>query len=342
MRFVAALPLLILSMAAVAHGQFGTKSLPALSCQALLSRGAKPSSGLYWIKPKGVAAAFQGYCDMETFGGGWLMCYSTNLHVHVSREVNSTVPYGSNGYRSDCRDYPFNHVMYVDHSAKISQHDRFTSVWFQFNGFGTIKASSTGYSGRLNNSIARFDSSTLGPTWTPHGGANIETLECRQAKAKWGTGGYVQADVLQLCGRRVFYQLLVCDNAIESDIGAPYYSNQQLFPGFMMTEYDGRCWMSCSDFCNDKLRDWYRTSCGADGCDGIAFKQNGFQNLPGEVLPGSYGDGRVLSVGIREGAEVSRPFRVGWPEQGQLSGYDAQYDWYAQKPSPETLKPLQG
>ncbi len=103
----------------------------------------------------------------------------------------------------------------------------------------------------------------------------------------------------------------------------------------------------------------YRTSCGADGCDGIAFKQNGFQNLPGEVLPGSYGDGRVLSVGIREGAEVSRPFRVGWPEQGQLSGcdaqhipavcfcntlsrYDAQYDWYAQKPSPETLKPLQG
>ena len=44
----------------------------------------------------------------------------------------------------------------------------------------------------------------------------------------------------QLCGRRVFYQLLVCDNAIESDIGAPYYSNQQLFPGFMMTEYDGK------------------------------------------------------------------------------------------------------
>ena len=113
MRFVAALPLLILSVAAVAHGQFGTKSLPALSCQSLLSRGAKPSSGLYWIKPKGVAAAFQGYCDMETFGGGWLMCYTTNLLVHVSREVNSTVPYASNGYRSDCRNYPFNHVMLV-------------------------------------------------------------------------------------------------------------------------------------------------------------------------------------------------------------------------------------
>ena len=44
---------------------------------------------------------------------------------------------------------------------------------------------------------------------------------------------------MQLCGRRTFYQLLVCDNKVESDIGAPYYSNQQLFPGFMMAEYDG-------------------------------------------------------------------------------------------------------
>ena len=86
----------------------------------------------------------------------------------------------------------------------------------------------------------------------------------------------------------------------------------------------------------------YRTSCGADECDGIAFKENGFRNLPGDVLPGVFGEGRLLSVGIREGEEVSRPFRVGWPEQGQLSGYDAQYDWYAQQPSPSTLQPLQG
>jgi hypothetical protein len=26
---------------------------------------------------------------------------------------------------------------------------------------------------------------------------------------------------------------------METDIGAPYYSDQQLFPGFMMAEYDG-------------------------------------------------------------------------------------------------------
>jgi hypothetical protein len=104
-----------------------------------------------------------------------------------------------------------------------------------------------------------------------------------------------------LCGRRTFYQLLVCDNAKATDVGAPYYSDQQLFPGFMMAEFDGdtlsfgppsstptalqpcaslllkgsnvqqraplfnlleltccagQCWMTCSDFCNDKIRDW--------------------------------------------------------------------------------------
>jgi hypothetical protein len=32
----------------------------------------------------------------------------------------------------------------------------------------------------------------------------------------------------------------VCDNQAHTDIGAPYYSDQQLFPGFMMTEYDGK------------------------------------------------------------------------------------------------------
>jgi hypothetical protein len=112
MRFVA-FSFLFLSIITAVRCQFGTKALPAVSCKSLLTRGAKPSSGVYWIKPKGVAQAFQGYCDMDTFGGGWLMCYTTNLHVHVSREVNSTVPYASNGYRSDCRDFPFNHVMLV-------------------------------------------------------------------------------------------------------------------------------------------------------------------------------------------------------------------------------------
>jgi hypothetical protein len=53
----------------------------------------------------------QGYCDMQAFGGGWLMCYTTAGGVHVSRETAPVVPgatYGSEGYRADCRNYPFN------------------------------------------------------------------------------------------------------------------------------------------------------------------------------------------------------------------------------------------
>ena len=130
MRFVCALSFLFLSIATVVRCQFGTKLLPAVSCQSLLSRGAKPSSGVYWIKPKGVMQAFQGYCDMDTFGGGWLMCYTTNLHVHVSREVNSTVPYASNGYRSDCRNFPFNHVMYDALHRPLEILKRAPCCWF--------------------------------------------------------------------------------------------------------------------------------------------------------------------------------------------------------------------
>jgi hypothetical protein len=280
-QYTAVLSLLILSIAAHVHCQFGTKSLPAVSCQSLLSRGAKPSSGLYWIKPKGAATAFQGYCDMDSFGGGWLMCYTTNLHVHVSREVSSTVAYGSNGYRSDCRNFPFNHVMSVSRTVFVNAFFGISFFCVTSARVGTLttlrksasmidtplcgsnstvlalskpappatEAVSTtpshGSTGAMPAQICvalvfyRMCSSTLGPTWTPHGGANIETLECRAAKAKWGTANYIQEDVLQLCGRRTLYQLLVCDNAIESDIGAPYYSEQQLFPGFMMAEYDG-------------------------------------------------------------------------------------------------------
>jgi hypothetical protein len=50
---------------------------------------------------------------MKSFGGGWLMCYTTVGGVHVSREtspIRADAAYGSDGYRADCRNYPFNQV----------------------------------------------------------------------------------------------------------------------------------------------------------------------------------------------------------------------------------------
>lgn len=48
---------------------------------------------------------------MEREGGGWLMCATTEHGWHISSETDAGgVPFGSDGYRSDCRDVPFNQV----------------------------------------------------------------------------------------------------------------------------------------------------------------------------------------------------------------------------------------
>jgi hypothetical protein len=49
----------------------GTKSSPAVSCQALAK--AKKGSGFYWLKGKKNTSPFQGYCENDKFEGGWLM-----------------------------------------------------------------------------------------------------------------------------------------------------------------------------------------------------------------------------------------------------------------------------
>jgi hypothetical protein len=98
-----------------------------------------------------------------SFDGGWLMCYTTNSAIHISREVSSAVPFGSNGYRSDCRNYPFNQVMFVRHS------DNDKAV-FIFNGFANVVASRGGYAGRLNASWA-VATAAAKYSWRPAGSA---------------------------------------------------------------------------------------------------------------------------------------------------------------------------
>jgi hypothetical protein len=77
-------------------------------------------------------AVMQGHCDMETFGGGWLMCYTTAGEVHVSRETVPLVPgatYGRDGYRADCRHYPFNQARpYQDAARSLPPFSSFTHM----------------------------------------------------------------------------------------------------------------------------------------------------------------------------------------------------------------------
>ncbi|TNF38079.1 MAG: hypothetical protein EP329_01455 [Deltaproteobacteria bacterium] len=87
------------------------------SCKALLAAGVT-TSGLYTLDPDdtGPLAPFQAWCDMETDGGGWTMCWTSGGQVHMRSEItyNASFPYGTAGYRSDCRNIPFTDVLYVN------------------------------------------------------------------------------------------------------------------------------------------------------------------------------------------------------------------------------------
>ena len=119
-----------------------------MTCLDLLNAGYK-TSGMYWVRPLG-KVPFLGYCDMESYGGGWLVCYTTDgpvsalfpsdyrsisldpeltlyvfaqiQQVDIAREYryDGAYPYRTAGYRSDCRDYSFNEIMFMDESVHYS------------------------------------------------------------------------------------------------------------------------------------------------------------------------------------------------------------------------------
>jgi hypothetical protein len=93
---------------------------------------------LYLLSPSNrTEDAFVGYCEMETYGGGWLMCYTDDNSVDLSTEYayDDALPYGTKGYRADCRNYPMDSVLYVDHTPPPLPEERFASVAaFVYNG----------------------------------------------------------------------------------------------------------------------------------------------------------------------------------------------------------------
>ncbi|EKX40611.1 hypothetical protein GUITHDRAFT_142701 [Guillardia theta CCMP2712] len=162
-------------------GGFGMEGFPARSC---LDLAKKPyfSSGVYWLQPAGYDRPFQGYCDMDSFGGGWLMCYTTSDAVHMSTETSSSQPYGVDGYRSDCTRYPFNQVMYVYHpTLPGSAEDK---AWFSFRGQNALVAQRSGFSGSVNASWAA-GSGVLGLLFDSKYQASSRTPSCIQERTNF-------------------------------------------------------------------------------------------------------------------------------------------------------------
>ena len=67
---------------------------------------------MYWLQPDSGLSKLLAFCDMTSFGGGWVMCYTTDNLVNLKTEVtyDENLPYGANGYRTDCNNIQVNSV----------------------------------------------------------------------------------------------------------------------------------------------------------------------------------------------------------------------------------------
>ena len=87
-----------------------TSAIPALgrSCKDIKTTHLSSGDDLYLLDTDGgnQSNAFQAYCDMSSYNGGWTMCYTTDFKADPRDEIayNPQNPYGTVGYRTDCNN----------------------------------------------------------------------------------------------------------------------------------------------------------------------------------------------------------------------------------------------
>jgi hypothetical protein len=236
---------------------------PGQSCTSLLGEGYN-NSGYYWLRTRftndtGLRAAFVGYCDQETDGGGWLMCYTDDDDVDMATEYGYSAahPYATEGYRSDCRNVAFNEVMYVRHSTNPSMYTE-DPVIFRAEGRRPIVASDTKWDG---NPVSDVYGKLIFTAYSPLTGPDRSTS----------------------------YQLLACGGG---------HGTGLFMSGLKATSTCADGWKTCSSWCNDQGSDYFRMAFSPRAnymyttnvnFTGVAFRENGHREMPR----------RLVSAGIR-------------------------------------------
>ena len=103
-----------------------SQTCPAQSCLAALAANPGASDGMYWLDPDGDGVdLLNGYCDMTTDGGGWLLLatqtpdgglYSSSPVSSVGYDLNSNQRY-SNQVLQDLADLGDYHVMVEENAG---------------------------------------------------------------------------------------------------------------------------------------------------------------------------------------------------------------------------------
>ena len=98
-RFVVVVVVVVVKLGL--HSIFAMWSVIGVDCQDIKKRGYSKGDGMYWLDPDGGSTknAFQAYCDMTSYNGGWTMCYTTADKAKPRTEVtyNPQLLYGSDG-----------------------------------------------------------------------------------------------------------------------------------------------------------------------------------------------------------------------------------------------------
>ena len=258
--------------------------VPSTACRSCtdLKTNGNVNSGVYWLQPAGSAVAFQGYCDMKSYGGGWLQCYTDSSQVYPRQETTYSPdrPYGTNGYRSNCMTLPFNEVMYTDHDTGVAvvfsyerqPHGSFALILSgtRANGWLSDQLPSTKPYGWRGYGIAKDPPST----WSS---GNFQLLACLDS----GAGLIMSGVTSDGCSK-------TCSNSC-NDRASPWFRHPFDCTGTTSARSSNSNIMGYSDYSNYV-------------CGGTAFNKNGLS----DATPN-----KRISVGLR--FKITNPYRPPLP-----------------------------